>query len=281
MSNKSLKILFKKFNFAIAALILAIIPQANADHGGSLAGIIDARSDEVKARDEFRHPLETLELFGIEEGMTVVDALPGSWYGEILAAILGPDGNYVGVRYGEWFYENRFGDEAAERWAGAQSFLTDWPATAAEYAGEKSPSAAAYFFPGLPGSLDGTVDAALFIRALHHTNRFESKYLDLTAADAYRVLKSGGIAGVVQHRAPEDADDAWAQGQNGYLKQSRVIAAFKDAGFVLENASEINANRKDQPSSEDRVWRLQPSSDSPEAIAIGESDRMTLVFRKP
>ncbi|MEM6544045.1 MAG: methyltransferase [Pseudomonadota bacterium] len=273
--------LLKKFTFRVAALLLAFMPQAYADHNGSLADIIDARSDEVKARDEFRHPLETLELFGIEEGMTVIDALPGSWYGEILASLLGPEGKYVGIRYGEWFYKGRYGDEAAERWSAAQSFLTDWPAAAGEYAGDQSPSAEAYFFPGLADSLDGTVDAALFIRALHHTNRFESKYLDLTAADAYRVLKPGGIAGVVQHRAPEDSDEAWAQGQNGYLKQSRVITAFKEAGFVLENASEINANRKDQPSSEDRVWRLRPSSDSPEAMAIGESDRMTLVFRKP
>jgi predicted methyltransferase len=186
------------------------------------------------------------------------------------------------MQYGEWFYQNRFGDDYAERWEGAQSFLTDWPTTAAEYgSGESGPATEAYFFPGLPDSLDGTVDAVLFFRALHHTNRYDPKYLDMTAEDAFRVLKSGGVVGVVQHRAPEFADDLWADGDNGYLKQSRVIAAFKDAGFMLDNASEINANRKDQPVSGDMVWRLPPSSDKPEAVAIGESDRMTLVFRKP
>ena len=130
--------------------------------------------------------------------------------------------------------------------------------------------------------MNETADAWLFIRALHHTNRFDSKYLDMSAADAFRVLKSGGLAGVVQHRAPEDADDVWADGSKGYLKQSRVIQAFKKAGFVLENASEINANRKDQPTESDFVWRLLPSNkDDATAQAIGESDRMTLVFRKP
>ena len=244
--------------------------------------IIAGRSDAAKARDAYRHPAETLQLFGIKEGMTVIDALPGSWYGDILAPLLGPEGKYIGAAYGEWFYRNRFGDDYAERWDGAQSFLTEWPESAAAYGdGENGPATEAYFFPGLPSSLDGSVDAALFFRALHHTNRYDPAVLDMTAADAFRVLKSGGIVGIVQHRAPEEADDVWADGDNGYLKQRRVIEAFKGAGFVLENASEINANRKDQPTTDDAVWRLPPSSDKPEAVAIGESDRMTLVFRKP
>ena len=275
--------MFKVSSQLIAAIsLLFILPLAQADHHGQLLGILEARSDEAKARDQFRHPAETLQLFGIEEGMTVMDALPGSWYGDILAPLLGEEGKYIGLRYGEWFYENRYGDEAAERWEGAQAFLSDWPEAASAYgSGEDNPATQAYFFPGLPEDLDGSVDVALFIRALHHTNRFDPRYLDMTAKDTFRVLKSGGVVGVVQHRAPEDSDDVWADGDNGYLKQSRVIEAFKGAGFALENASEVNANRKDQPTSEDKVWRLPPSNDAADALAIGESDRMTLVFRKP
>ena len=266
----------------VASLMIAVAPLATADHHGDLMKILDARSDDAKARDVYRHPAETLQLFGIDEGMAVIDALPGSWYGDILAPMLGADGEYIGIAYGEWFYQNSYGDGYEERWEDAQSFLTEWPANASEYGGgESGVSTDAYFFPGLPESLNGSVDAALFFRALHHTNRYDPKYLDMTAADAFRVLKSGGIVGIVQHRAPEDADDTWADGDNGYLKQSRVIEAFKGAGFMLENASEINANRKDQPTTEDVVWRLPPSSDKPDALAIGESDRMTLVFKKP
>jgi len=266
----------------LAAFLVAAMPAAQADNHERLMQIIDARSAEARARDAYRHPAETLQLFGIEEGMTVIDALPGSWYGDILAPLLGEDGRYIGVGYGEWYYRNRYGDDYADPWEKAQSFLTEWPESAEDYGdGEDGPSTEAYFFPGLPASLDGSVDAALFFRALHHTNRYDPGILDAAAADAYRVLRSGGIVGIVQHRAPEDADDAWADGDNGYLKQSRVIEAFKGAGFELDNASEINANRKDQPTTEDFVWRLPPSSDKPEAVAIGESDRMTLVFRKP
>ncbi len=266
--------------------MIAAMPLAQAmGHKGSdhLGKIIEARSDEEKARDAYRHPEETLRLFGIKEGMTVIDSLPGSWYGNILAPLIGPEGKYIGVRYGEWFFRNRFGDDYQTRWEGSQSFLTDWPESAKAYgSGKNNPPAEAYFFPGLPSSLNGTVDAWLFFRALHHTNRYDPKYLDFTAADAFRVLKPGGIVGIVQHRAPEDADDEWADGDNGYLKQSRVIEAFKAAGFELDNASEINANRKDQPVTGDMVWRLPPSTtDNPETMAIGESDRMTLVFRKP
>ncbi len=268
---------------SIITIFVICTSVASANHDPRLQKVLDARSDETKARDQYRHPKETLHLLSIQEGMTVVDALPGSWYGDIITPLIGEKGTYIGVNYGEWFYENRFPDDAENRWEKAQAWLSEWPEEASQYGGGKnSPDIAAYFFPGLPESMNETADAWLFIRALHHTNRFDSKYLDMSAADAFRVLKSGGLAGVVQHRAPEDADDVWADGSKGYLKQSRVIQAFKKAGFVLENASEINANRKDQPTESDFVWRLLPSNkDDATAQAIGESDRMTLVFRKP
>ena len=273
--------------FSAAALLithmsLVAAHEHGGGHGDKLTKILEARSDEAKARDQYRHPRETIELFGIKEGMTVVDALPGSWYGDIITPLLGSEGKYIGIRYGKWRIEFRYPDEVEARWEQAQPFLTDWPASAKKYGGGKnSPATEAAFFPGMPESLNGTVDVALFMRALHHTNRYDPKYLDLTAEDAFRVLKSGGVAGVVQHRAPEDAGEKLASGASGYLKQSRVIEAFKNAGFILDNASEINANRIDQPGPDDIVWRLLPRGTSPQAQEIGESDRMTLVFRKP
>ncbi|MFM7784669.1 MAG: methyltransferase, partial [Gammaproteobacteria bacterium] len=107
-------------------------------------------------------------------------------------------------------------------------------------------------------------------------------------ADIRTLLKPGGIVGVEAHRAPESAPDAWASGEQGYVKQSAVIAAFQTAGFELVGSSEMNANPKDQPTEQDSVWRLPPSlatsKDDPELRAamqaIGESDRMTLKFRK-
>ena len=60
------------------------------------------------------------------------------------------------------------------------------------------------------------------------------------------------------------------------------------AGFEYVEESDINQNPKDQPTEEDIVWRLPPSYQTSadnadlraEMDAIGESNRMTLKFRK-
>ena len=82
--------------------------------------------------------------------------------------------------------------------------------------------------------------------------------------------------------------DDWATGKNGYLKKSFVVAQFEANGFELADESEVNANPKDQPTTDDFVWRLPPSlrtsRDNPELMAqlkaIGETSRMTLKFKK-
>ena len=64
---------------------------------------------------------------------------------------------------------------------------------------------------------------------------------------------------------------------------------MKTAGFEFVGESNINANPKDQAGEGDIVWRLPPSlsgaKDNEELktkmLAIGESNRMTLKFRKP
>jgi predicted methyltransferase len=64
---------------------------------------------------------------------------------------------------------------------------------------------------------------------------------------------------------------------------------MEKAGFVLEASSDMNNNPADQPTTDDIVWRLPPtlatSGDNEELMAqlkaIGESNRMTLRFRKP
>ena len=97
------------------------------------------------------------------------------------------------------------------------------------------------------------------------------------------------IVGIVQHQAQEDRPDKWADGNNGYLKKSLLIKAMQDKGFKLIGQSEINANPKDQAGPGDIVWRLPPTlrgldDDAKKRAAmkaIGESNRMTLKFRKP
>lgn len=274
---------------AIAAGLIAALASGAAVAGVDLArldAVIAARSDADKERDASRHPKETVQFFGLEPGMTVVEVFPGSgWYTRVVAPYIGPRGKYCGANYSLVITEKMMGD----RWAGAKAAQEAWVATYPAETKAKltdAPEICAYRIGSPPADLKAKVDAILFFRALHHLNRFDPANLDVAAAEAFSLVKPGGIVGVEQHRAPETASDAWAIGDAGYIKQSRAIEAFTKAGFVLEVSSEINANPKDQPTEQDVVWRLPPALAGPEETraaraAIGKSDRMTLLFRKP
>ena len=256
-----------------------------------LGAVLGQQPDETKARYQFRHPQETLEFFGIEPGMTVMEALPGGgWYTKSLLPYLGSEGHLIGVDYAldMWAKFPFYNDEMA---ASKKIWTETWTADAEGWRGDNGAKVTAFVFGSKPGDASGQADAVLFIRALHNMARFESDggYLTTALSDAYDVLKPGGIAGVVQHHARDNMPDEWANGSNGYLKRSFVIDAMKKAGFEYVGESDINANALDQPTEEDIVWRLAPSfatsRDNPELQAtlkpIGESNRMTLKFRKP
>ena len=271
-----------------------------ADTGGmsdearaALAATLEAQPDEVKLRYRYRHPQETLEFFGIEPGMTVVEGLPGrGWYTKVLLPYLGSEGRLIGANYPmEMWPLFPFGtEEFVERMS---TWTTDFPAGAEEWRGDAGARVDAFVFGSMPPEFAGTADVVFFARVLHNLARFQSEgvdnFLDQALADAYAILKPGGIFGVVQHEAREDMPDEWAYGGNGYLKQQFVIEQAEKAGFEFVAASDINQNPLDQPTTDDVVWRLPPtyatSGDNEELRAqlteIGESNRMTLKFRKP
>lgn len=254
-----------------------------------LEAVLAAQPEDVKARYAARHPHETLEFFGIEPGMTVVEVLPGDgWYSRILAGMLGPDGKLIGADYAAEMYPKfNFYDDAFLR--AKKTWTTDWPTTAQAWAADDAPIEA-FALGSLPASMAGQADVVFVVRALHNLARFESDgaYLSAALADIKKVLKPGGRVGIVQHRAPDDAHDDWADGSNGYLKQEFVVETMKAAGFEFVGASEINRNPKDKPTKDDNVWRLPPTFSGiadeetrARMAAIGETDRMTLLFRKP
>jgi predicted methyltransferase len=258
--------------------------------GARLDRVLSAQPDDEKARYQYRHPKEALEFFGVEPGMTVVEVLPGGgWWSKILIPYVGPTGKLVGADYSlpMWALFGEFAPDPEKQ----KTWATDWPAGAKDWCATDCAPISAFVYGSLPEEMKGTADAVLMFRALHHFSRFEEEGGFYTAAlkDTFDVLKPGGIVGVEQHRAPAANSDKWAEGDNGYLKQDAVIAAFTAAGFEFVGSSEINANPKDQPTEQDFVWRLPPSfatsGDNPELKAqmeaIGESDRMTLKFRKP
>jgi predicted methyltransferase len=276
---------------AVAADVAKVTSAPAPAAASALAAVLAAQPEDVQARYAYRHPLETLKFFGIEQGMTVVEVLPGGgWYSKILMAYLGEEGTLVGVDYDVDLWP-LFGSMSEEAVAAKASWPETWVETAQGWGVEDAAAVAAFQFGAVPESMQGQADAVLFVRALHNLARFEDQggFLSAAIADSYAVLKPGGVVGVVQHSGPEEYSDAWASGNNGYLKESMVIGKFEAAGFELVGSSDINANPADQPTEQDFVWRLPPtlgtSRDNPEAAAefeaIGESNRMTLKFRKP
>lgn len=260
-----------------------------ADDNATLAAVIAARSAEDRARDGARHPLQTLEFFQVEPGMTVAEGLPGGgWYTRILANYLGSEGTLYGVNYADRLWPML--SFATPEWIAGRIAATDkFAAEVATYT-DNGINARGFTFETVPPEVVGTVDRVLLIRALHNLNRFEQQAGTRTRALAavHEMLKEDGLVGVVQHRAPESASAEWAEGNAGYLNEAAVIVMFEEAGFELVADSDINANPLDQPTGEEVVWRLPPSlrgsEDDPKQreamLAIGESDRMTLLFRK-
>lgn len=288
MTNRKTRSLATVFVLAGAFLAGCASTTTNVNTD-ALEAAVAARSAEDRARDSARHPVETLQFMRVEPGMTVAEGLPGSgWYTKILANYLGSEGTLYGVNYADRMW-NMFSwakpDWIAQRIASSDTF-PEMVATLTD----NGITARGFTFENVPQDVQGTVDRVLLIRALHNLNRFETKAStrSLALKGVHLMLKEDGLVGVVQHRAPETASNEGAQGTRGYLKQSGVITMFEEAGFELVASSEINANPKDQPAATDVVWRLPPSArgseeGSPERAAveaIGESDRMTLLFRK-
>ncbi|CAN5165117.1 class I SAM-dependent methyltransferase [soil metagenome] len=209
----------------------------------------DTRPPQDVARDDQRHPFETLTFWGLTPGLTVVEIEPGAkgWWRRILEPYAAAtQGRYVPI---------------------------DKPLEAM-------------------GVADGTADMVVVARAFHNWARDgrTGPYLEAF----FKALKPGGILAVEQHRSVEGLNVA-VTAPTGYVSESYVIRAAQAAGFVLEARSELNANPRDDRDHPFGVWSLPPirqsaADDGSGALtpeqraaldAIGESDRMTLRFRKP
>jgi predicted methyltransferase len=222
------------------------------------------------ARDQYRHPLETLTFFGVEADDTVVELWPGGgWYSEILAPYLAARGTY---------YAAAPDGRGTERY---KAFVAAKPEVYGKVRVATFPMAA-----GGTKVPDGSADVVLTFRNVH--NWMGSEGAPAVAPEAFRqiyaMLKPGGVLGVVDHRLPETADTA-RERSSGYLKVSTVRALAEGAGFRFAGASEVNANPKDTADWPQGVWTLPPSlalkeQDRAKYVAIGESDRMTLKFVK-
>ncbi len=232
------------------------------------------RSDKDKARDQYRHPKQTLEFLGVKTGQTLVEITPGGgWYAEILAPLLKGNGTYIAAVAQPKKAES---EAAQDKSALQKKFESD----AAEYSEAKT----VQFDSKAPNfGAAGSADTVVTFRNVHNWVMADTAPLMFKAF--FEVLKPGGTLGVVDHRAAADADPAKIK-ELGYLPQDYVIKLANEAGFKLVAQSEINANAKDTKDYEKGVWTLPPTldlgdKDKEKYLAIGESDRMTLKFEKP
>lgn len=232
-----------------------------------------ARSPENKARDKYRHPLQTLTFFGIRSNMTVVELWPfGGWYTVILAPYLRDHG----VLYEAAMDPASTNREDLELNSQLQALFAAHP----QLFDRVRMSVLA------PGKMqiapDGSADMVLTFRNIHNWV-WAGMEKDVFAA-AFRALKPGGILGVEEHRN-NDPNAVPAKGQ-AYVGEQYAIRLIESAGFKFVARSDINRNPKDTKDYPKGVWTLPPNyaegnKDRAKYAAIGESDRFTLKFIKP
>jgi predicted methyltransferase len=231
------------------------------------------RSARDMERDQYRNPVETLDFFGVEPTMTVVELGPGGgWYTRILAPLTAKHGKYIAIN------NSPAPGERYER-------SMQWRETFIKHdSGMFGANASArYIGQTVPFAAPNSVDTVLIFRGMH--GQIGRGDVNGLLAEVLASLKPGGVLGIVQHREREDFDTDPKTTMRGYVKQSYIIDLVEKAGFELAASSEINANPKDPADWERGVWALQaskPIAEKDEKFReIGESDRMTLKFVKP
>lgn len=231
------------------------------------------RSAANIARNAARHPVATLAFFGLKPDQTVLEILPAlGWYTEILAPYLAERGRLYVAHFSP--------DGILPYMPAVLGMFEERIFNEPEIFGRVN---VRHINPPREISVTppGTADLALTFRNVHNWIMAEQEHDYFKAF--FQALKPGGVLGVVEHRAKPDADMK-AMRTTGYVTEAYVKEIAKHAGFQFEAASEINANPKDDTYHPDGVWSLPPfarGADKDKYRAIGESDRMTLRFRKP
>ena len=256
ISLLSLSFLFSFSSFSSAHDLMAAIQSED-------------RSPKNIARDEYRNPAKTLTFFQIKPDMKVVELSPGGgWYTEILANYIHNPGVVIAAHFDkdskrEYFKKSRerFEKKIIEKSMYDNVYIVNLSSELAK---------------------EGSVDAVLTFRNLHN---WLGPQMDLIFSNSFKALKPGGLFGIVEHRAnPGTSMDDMKR--SGYVTEEHAIKIAKKHGFILVAKSEINANPKDTKDYPKGVWTLPPSLrlkdiDKDKYLSIGESDRMTLLFKKP
>ena len=254
-------------NLLILLSLVFYLPILNSH---TLEKAISSNDRETKniLRDSYRNPYETLSFFEIKSDMKIVELSPGGgWYTEILANYIDKPGLLIAAHFDKdtnipYFKRGRAAFE--------KKISTNPMYKNVEIVDLSSELAK-----------EGSIDAVLTFRNLHN---WLGPQMDNIFSNTYKVLKPGGIFGVVEHRA-NPGTSMEKMKKSGYVTEEHAIEVAEKHGFTLVSKSEINANPKDVKDYPRGVWTLPPSlrlkeKDKDKYLEIGESDRMTLLFKK-
>lgn len=279
------RILLPILALAVAAPALIAVPAASKQASSKInaelaAAVANPLRDKDRARDVYRRPAETLAFFQIAPDMKVGEYAPGGeWYSRLLGLYLGPKGKLVGL-----YFDPASGPFNETQQKGIRDGAAKYPADIAGWSGLPADRFAAYTLDAVPAAEKGTFDRILVMRMMHNLLRWNIADREIKAMRD--LLKPGGMIGIEQHRARPNAPYSYTDGNKGYLREKDVIAFMELNGFEFVGSSKANANPKDPANWPNGVWTLPPAlrdandEDKPRLNAIGESDRMTLLFRK-
>ena len=273
------KIMNKLLHFTILTILISC-----AHHSGSkkdykhlkkaIAG--DHREEENKIRDTYRHPSETLTFFNVKPNHKVLEITPGGgWYTEILGPYLKKEGELVLAIFDD--------NAKSELYPRLNKILKGKISAHPEKFGNIS-----YSILQAPEKIkalapENSMDRVLTFRNVHNWMKYGG--VKAVFKEMYKALKPGGILGVVEHRESFSKKQD-PKALNGYVREDYIIKLAEEAGFEFISKSEVNANYNDNKNHPKGVWTLPPSlrlknKNRRKYLAIGESDRMTIQFRKP
>ena len=237
-------------------------PEANAPVGEpdvDYAAIVanENRSEADKARDADRKPAETLAFFEIGPGDSVFEIeAGGGYFTELYSLAVGPAGsvamqNFQGFAdYAKEEIDARLADDRLSNVRVTISLHDDLDAE------------------------DDSIDVATWVQGpheLYYKPEPDAFFGDPAGsfAEIYRIVKPGGVFGVIDHAA--DAGAPTSVGNDLHrIDKAHVLDLAASAGFVLEKESDFLANPDDD------------HTQLPWAEGMrGKTDQFALRFRKP